>query len=304
MADELKSPDLAANASLIEELFSDVTKWEGSLAGGQKLDEGGAALRSLKETKVQFGNPRANLVAITAEQLHGSGIELSSIQTQQLESSHDFYFMTITVDMRPEPGAQFKALACELNFGPKGVDEPIVQSIFPKTLWKNVMTFGGGMNLGLDADLNWKVGVDASKLSALSDKAPELSANLENKNDMKSHIVLHDFSYDLGRFDIAASGEDNSECYWYIQNAELQQMLTTKFSLVFKVPKGTKEFTLTGKAWAEPSMSWLTANVRNVFGNLGGKFQDLFRKRDEAASDLAQGAAETWTLPLPGSAAG
>lgn len=304
MANELKSPDLEANASLVDELFTDVTKWEGSLAGGQKLDEGGAALHKLKETKVQFGNPRANLVPITADELHGSGIELNSIQKQQLENTYDFYFITITVDMRPVPGAQFKALACELNFGPKGADEPIVQAIFPKTAWKNVMTFGGGMNLGLDGDLNWKVGVDSSKLSDLSDKAPELSANLENINEMKSHIVLKDFSYDLGRFDIAASGEDNSECYWYIQNAELQQILTTKFSVVFKVPKGTKEVTLTGKAWAEPSMSWLTANVRNVFGDLAEKFQNLFRRREEAASDLAQGAAETWKLPLPGAGAG
>ena len=300
MTDQIKSPDLQVNENLIDELYSDVTISEGTLAGGVKLKEGGAALHSLKETKVQFGNPRANLVAITADQLHGSGIELSSIQKQQLEGTHDFYFMTMTVDMRPQPGAHFSALACELNFGPKGANEPIVQSIFPKTSWKNVMTFGGGMNLGLDADLNWKVGVDASKLSELTDKAPELSANLENKNDMKSHIVLHDFSYDLGRFDIAAYGEDNSECYWYIQNADLQQMLTVKFSLVFKVPTGTEEFTLTGKAWAEPSMSWLTANMRNVFGDLADKFKNLFRRRDEAASDLARGAAETWTLTLPG----
>lgn len=299
MTDQPKSPDLQSADALIDELFSDITQWEGSRAGGQKLDEGGAALHSLKETKVQFGNPRSNLVAITAEQLHGSGIELSSIQKQQLESSHDFYFLTMTVDMRPQPGAHFSALACELDFGPKGKNEPIVQSIFPKTTWKNVMTFGGGMNLGLDGDLNWKVGVDASKLSELSEKAPELSANLENKNDMKSHIVLHDFSYDLGRFDIAAYGEDNSECYWYIQNADLQQMLTVKFNVVFKVPSDTEEITLIGKAWAEPSMSWLTANVRNVFGNLAEKFQNLFRRREEAASDLARGAAETWTLTLP-----
>lgn len=299
MTDQLNSPDLQANESLLDELFSDVTKWEGSLAGGQKLDEGGAALHSLKETKVQFGNPRSNLVALTAEQMHGSGIELSSIQQQQLGSTHEYYFMTMTVDMRPQPGAHFSALACELDFGPKGADEPIVQSIFPQTSWKNVMTFGGGMNLGLDADLNWKVGVDASKLSELTDKAPELSANLENKNDMKSHIVLHDFSYDLGRFDIAAYGQDNSECYWYIQDADLQQMVTVKFSMVFKVPAGTEEITLTGKAWAEPSMSWLTANVRNVFGDLADKFKNLFRRKDEAASDLARGAAETWTLTLP-----
>lgn len=301
MIDETPTPpDLTGSEATLDKLFAEVTKWEGSLAGGEKLDVGGQALDSLRQTKVQFGNPYTNLVALTAEQLHGSGIELTSIQKEQLEGKYDFYYMTITVDMQPKPGAHFKSLTCKLNFGPKGPDEPIVQAIFPQTNWKNVMEFGGGMNLGLDADLKWKVGVDASKLSALVEGAPELSANLENKNDMKSHIVLHDFSYDLGRFEIAAFGEDNSECYWHIQDADLQKVLTIKFSVVFKVPKGTKSVTLEGLAWAEPSMSWLTAQVRNVFADLAEKLQALFRRREEAGKELSRGAAERWTLNLPG----
>jgi hypothetical protein len=51
-------------------------------------------------------------------------------------------------------------------------------------------------------------------------------------------------------------------------------------------------------------MSWLTANVRNVFGDLADKFKNLFRRKEEAASDLARGAAETWTLKLPRPGAG
>jgi hypothetical protein len=292
------TPDLETADALVSELVEAVSILE---AVKKSPADTITALNSLRETKVLFGNPRSNLVAITADQLHGSGIELSSIQRQQLEGQFDFYFMTITVNMRPRPGARFSALATELNFGPKGEDEPIVQAIFPQTSWKNVLSFGGGMNLGLDANLNWKVGVDTSRLSQLIEKAPELQANLENKNEMKSFIVLRDFAYDLGRFDIAAYGEDNSECYWYIQNSDLQQTLTVRFSTVFKVPTGTEEITLQGLAWAEPSMNWLTGQISNVAGLLSEKLQGLLHvgRWDRSARELARGAQESWTLKLP-----
>jgi hypothetical protein len=300
MSKQLDAPDLQAADALVDDLFSAVYGGKSEMRGGEALPVHAQALASLRDTKVQFGNPRSNLVAITADQLHNSGIELSSIQRQQLEGLYDFYFMTITVDMRPEPGTHFSALACELNFGPQGENEPIVQSIFPQTSWKNVMSFGGGMNLGLDANLNWKVGVDTSRLSQLVEKAPELQADLENKNDMKSFIVLRDFAYDLGRFDIAAYGKDSSECYWYIQNTDLQQTLTVKFSIVFKVPAGTEEMTLHGLAWAEPAINnWLVINLRDVLPNLSRKLQDIFRRGDTAARELARGAREQWTLRLP-----
>ncbi|MBK8987470.1 MAG: hypothetical protein IPM39_15565 [Chloroflexi bacterium] len=301
MIDETPTPpDLTGSEATLDKLFTEVTKWEGTLAGGEHLDVGGEALDSLRKTRVLFGNPRANLVALTPDQLHGSGLELTSIQKDQFAGKYDFYYLTITVDMQPRPGAHFKSLTCKLSFGPKGQEEPIVQSIFPQTNWKSVMEWGGGMTLGLDADLKWKVGVDATKLSELSGQMPELKANLENKNEMKSHIVLRDFSYDLGRFEIAAFGEDNSECYWYIQNADLQKVLTVKFGVVFKVPKGTKSVTLEGLAWAEPSMHWLIEHVRNVFADLSEKLQNLLRRREDASKDLSRGAREMWTLELPG----
>ena len=303
MSKQLDAPDLQAADALVETFFTELGG-KSTLKGGEVLPVEAQMLAALRDTKVQFGNPRSNLVAITADQLHNSGIELSSIQRQQLEGQYDFYFMTITVDMRPEPGTHFSALACELNFGPQGENEPIVQSIFPQTSWKNVMSFGGGMNLGLDANLNWKVGVDTSRLSQLVEKAPELQADLENKNDMKSFIVLRDFAYDLGRFDIAAYGKDSSECYWYIQNTDLQQTLTAKLSIVFKVPAGTEEITLRGVAWAEPAMdNWLVAHLRHVSTNLSRALQALLRRRDEAARELARGASEQWTLRLPSNGA-
>ena len=299
MSDKPETPDFQNSDALLDELFADVTKWEGSLAGGQKLKVGGSALDNLKQTKVQFGNPKDNLMAITEAILHNSGLAVTSIRKQQMQTDYDFYYMTLTVDMRPKPGAVFKSLTCELNFGPKGADEPIVQTIFPSTKWHDVMEFGGGMSLALDGNLDWQVGVDASQVANVTGLPADVKAGVVNKNEMKSFIVMPDFSYSLGRFDIAAAGEGNSECYWHIEDVDLQKSISFKFGIVFKVPKGTESITLTGLAWAEPNMSWLTANVKNVFRDLSEKLQNLLRKREDASKELAKGAAEEWTLKLP-----
>jgi hypothetical protein len=86
MSKQLDAPDLQAADALVDDLFSAVLA-ENQKWGAEALPVHAQALASLRDTKVQFGNPRSNLVAITADQLHNSGIELSSIQRQQLEGS-------------------------------------------------------------------------------------------------------------------------------------------------------------------------------------------------------------------------
>lgn len=284
---------------LLAELFEEVTKWEGTLAGGTRLDVGGAAIDSLFQTKVLFGNPRDNFIQLREESFALAGVELNHFRQQQIGETHDFYYMTVTVDMRPKPGAQFQRLCCELDFGPKGEDEPIVQAIFPKSKWRSVMTWGGGMSLGLNGNLTWDAGIDGAGAEEIEALPIELAARVANKNKLKSFIVVPDYAYEVGRFDIVAYGEGNSECYWYIQEPDLQKMVTVQFCIVFKVLKGTESITLRGTAWAEPKMNWLIANIRNVYRDLSDKLQRLLRMKDEAANKFARGVAEEWTLTLP-----
>ncbi len=303
MSEKPSTPNFSEADSLLDELFNEVTSNEGNRSGGtaialEDLDVGGRAVGGLYQTKVSFGNPKDNLIALSETKLHNSGVELTSIRQEQMQTSHDFYYMTINVNMRPKPGAQFKSLTCELNFGPKGADEPIVQTIFPQTKWKDVMQWGGGMELRLNGNLDWEVGVDLPQVDNISQLPADVAANVDNKNNLNSFIVLPDFSYDMGRFDVAAYGDGTSECFWQIEEADLQKTLTVQFGVVFKVPKGTKSFTLRGIAWAEPNMSWLTTNVKNVFGDLGDKLKALLKGKDKSASKLARGAAEEWTLDL------
>ncbi|MEQ8464229.1 hypothetical protein [Coleofasciculus sp. E1-EBD-02] len=208
--------------------------------------------------------------------------------------------MTHTVDLRPERAAKFWRLTCELDFSPKGSGEPIIQSLFPTQQWRNVMSFGVGMEVGLNGNFDWNVGVDSSQLAELLQLLPgELKANVGNKDDLKAFLAIPAYRYELGHPEILTNGEGNSNCYWRIQASELQKVGTAKFALVFKVPKGTESITLEGKVWAEPSMNWLTANLEDVAAKLSEKFQNLLGQGNEAVSPFARGDAERWTLTLP-----
>jgi hypothetical protein len=295
----ISPPDLQAADSLLVDLFQEVKKWEGTLAGGTELAMGAAAVDSLFQTKVEFGNPKDNFIRLTPVLFEQAGVALTPIRQQQMQDQFDFYYMTVRVNMRPKPGAQFKVLCCELNFGPKGDDEPIVQAIFPQSEWRAVMNWGGGMSLGLDGNLEWRVGVDATKAAEIANLPGELKANVANKDELKASIVIPDYNYEVGRFDIAAYGEGGSECYWYIQEPELQQELSVQFGVVFKVPQQTETITLRGVAWVEPRMNWLVANIRDVLGDLGDRLKALLRQKDAVADKFSRGVAEQWTLTLP-----
>jgi hypothetical protein len=300
MTEIISPPNLQETDSLLSALFEEVKEKERYLAGGTELTVGAAAVDQLFQSKVRFGNPRDRLIHLTEETFKESGAELKNIYRQQMSQQYDFYYMTVPVDLLPKPGAQFRRLTCQLDFGPKGSGEPIVQTIFPNQKWRDVMNFGVGMDIGLNGNLDWSAGVDSSVLTKIIEQLPgELKAQAANKNEFKAFVALPAFKYELGKTEITALGEGNSVCYWRIQDQEVQKIGTARFAIVFKVPKGMESITLRGIAWAEPNMNWLTADVRDVFDELAERFQTLVKRKDEAASQLARGASEEWTLALP-----
>ncbi|MBW4506840.1 MAG: hypothetical protein KME64_10055 [Scytonematopsis contorta HA4267-MV1] len=286
--------------TLLSELLEEVQKWEGTLAGGTKQGVGTEAVKSLFQTKVTFGNPKDKLIRLTEETFKNSGTELIDIYKQQMRDSFDFYYMTLSVDLRSEKGAQFKRLTCELDFGPKGRKEPIIQSLFPSDKWRSVLNFGVGMDVSLGGDLEWNLGIDTSQLAQILPFVPEnLKANVSTKDNLNVFFVLPGYKHELGYSEIITNGEGNSQCYWRINDDDLQRIGTAKFAIVFKVPKGSNSISLRGTVWAEPKMNWLTSTLEDIANALSERFQKLLGEEDDAARQFARGDSELWTLTLP-----
>lgn len=302
MIDKFLPQDLSGAQDLLAELFAEVSAEEGTLSGGTELGTGGDALQALRETKVTFGNPRNDLIRLTKKLFDDVGVELTEIRKRQMRDQFDFYYMTLTVSMRPKRGAQFTRVECALDFGPKGPGEPIVQAIFPKSEWKEVLSWGGGMNLALNGNLEWGAEVGVPDAIKIKDLPAQIRANIANKDELKAFIAVHDFSFKLGRAEVATTGKGNSECFWRIEKPDLQETQNVQFGVVFKVPKDADSIELTGLVAAKPNMNWLVANVRDVFEDLSDKLQDLLRRRDDERSGkehLPIGDHEKWDIALP-----
>jgi hypothetical protein len=274
----------------------------GNLSGStsKRLPEGLAIVESLRRSSVTFGDPRNELDQLTEETFKESGTELTSLYKRQMQTQFDFYYMTLTVDMLSRPGVQFRRLTCKLDFSLEGADQPIVQTIFPNQQWREVLSVGVGMKVGLDGNLDWSAGVDSEQLTQVISALPgNFKANASNTNKFSGVVVIPDYRYSLGQTEITALGQGNSNCYWRLQNQELQRINTTNFGIVFKVPKGTNTITLNGLVWAEPDMNWLTADIKDVFSELMHRFKNISRNKEEAASQFARGDAKEWQLNLP-----
>ena len=220
MTQPIDSPDLGQAEANLEKLFTEVTTQEAFLAGGTPLSFGGgtplslgaANIKELMETKISLGNPRDKLV-----KLKEGNFKLDSSDT------YDFYYTTIAVSLIPKPATRFWRLTFQLDFGPKGGKEPIIQKIFPIQQWRSVMTFGVGMDIGLDENLDWTAAVDSSQLPFVSQSLPgELKAKIDSKTDFKGFLAVPSFTYELGNPQITATGENNSFCYWRIEDQQIQ----------------------------------------------------------------------------------
>lgn len=104
MTNELSKPNFDENDALLSDLLKEVQKWEVTLGGGTKLGINAEKVDSLSQTKVSFGNPRDQLIRLTENTFKDSSTELDSIYKQQMQEQFDFYYMTLTVALRPERG--------------------------------------------------------------------------------------------------------------------------------------------------------------------------------------------------------
>ena len=299
------SAEFAHSRAMLDELYDTVNSATSKLSGGDRDQHSltAEAVNQLRLTEVTFGNPRAELARLTPKLFEEIGVQLTELQKRQMSAQFNYYTLALAVSMQPGRGVQFSRLECRLEFGPKGEQEPIVHTISPTSEWHEALSWVGGMQLALDGDLKWHLQTPHLPEGVTIENLPDfVEAGLGTENRMTSFVAVPDFSFKMGRAEIAATREGNSKCYWRIDKPELKEVQTIKFGVVFKVPKAVEKIKMVGTVIAEPDMAWLSANVRDVYEALSERLRELFSKRDEERSGVERlpvGDNKRWVLNLP-----
>jgi len=124
----------------------------------------------------------------------------------------------------------------------------------------------------------------------------ELAGRVSNQNTLSSFIRVLPFQYQLGRAEVVAQWA-GGEAMWRIDSAEaIRADQHVQFVAVVKVPKEVTRIEIAGRAQAEVSFQWLTAQVRNVFQHLSRRLQELIR----GPKGIALQDEQSWTLRVPG----
>jgi hypothetical protein len=292
--------EMQRSALLLSDLLKEVSAEESLLSGGLKVRPGTEALEMLNRTRIQFGNPSDQLLRLTPGLFERSGIRLTDAQKKQISGTHSFYYLCLKVALVPARGVQFSRLECRLDLGPKGASEPLVQSVFPASKWRDILAIGGSFQLGIDAHLN----VAAESKDAAGIVIPGvsgLSAGAKAAATARTQVGVNEFLYHFGTSEIVATGEGNSECFWRIAKPEMLEHQTIPFTITFKVPKGQHYLELAGVVSGQPHSAWMLMSLGDVVDGLSAKLKDLLRRLAQTTDStiLPIGDCERWTLQLP-----
>ena len=300
----------------LDDILGEVENLEGYAAGEAQRFGGDSepirALHSIKDSRVNIGDPRNNLTHLTPKMFGALDLSLSETQKRQIaDKRYDFYYMTVTVGMMPFGGAHFNELWFEVDFNPLDKDPaPIVQSIFPVTSWRTVAEWGAQLTVGIDANGSFKVGVNSEMLTKVSQvleqaglPSAEIQENVVSEHSLKGLITVPEFKFAVGRFEIAAAGTGQSSAQWQMSNADLPRTVDNQFIIVLKVPAGQTKLPVAMYANARVDFSWLGAQLSDVTNALSEKVRCWVKPDDPECQErknvfrLGVVAEASWGVP-------
>lgn len=279
-SEEATFADLEQSQYLIQEIFERLVEEESHISGARGHGRGAEAFNALRESNVTFGNPTDRLIRLTPELLQSMDITLDPIVSAQMQNQYDFYFMAMPVAVFPKRGELFNRVECRLAFEVASDQQVVMHALFPTSKWLRVLRWGGEVNLALNGNLDWDVGVDPARLDEVKNLGDVPAANLKTADEVKSRILMPNFAFELGRQEIVAAGEGKNFCHWRLRDKELNTSNDLRFVVIFKVTKGVKQVRMSGLVLAEPNMELLAAEVGGIFSQLSERIKNVFRKPD------------------------
>lgn len=291
MIKEIKPVD---TQKILASAAAEAQKWETPL-GSKKKGEAQKAFEALANGRIEIGNPQAHMYRLDEADFAKHGVALSPEIAKNMasKSGYDFYVLRVPVMVFPARGSEYRLLEGELKFSAvKGTKHPAIHAIFPEPFWNPVLSWGGSMDLALDGNLNFGVGVPEIKAGALD---TQLAARVGATNKLAGFIKIISFEHTLGRMEIE-SRFSAQRAMWRLDSKQvIRSQKHAQFVVLLQVPKDTKQIVLEAAAQAEVEFEWLIAQINHVFSRLSKTLQGRLEKRD----GLPLQDFKTWTLNLP-----
>ncbi len=275
---------------LLEEAIASAHRWEADLGDEETQGKAEETFRALREGQLKMDNPEAFLQRLNPEDFKQQQIDVKMAD----ENGDVIYLLKIPVLLLPERGAEYRLLESQFIFNVETEDGAVgIKNIFPRPEWKPVLQLGGELDLGLDSELNW-----GAELEKIDIELPKFEGELEgcvsSKNKLTGFLQVMPFKYGWGYKTIEAQFT-TATAVWRLDSADtIREQQQVQFVILFKTPKDVTRVTVEAAAQAEPSFSWLTAQIRYVFERLPDAIKQIINQE----KGLPLQTFQTWTFNL------
>lgn len=289
---------------ILSEAILAAQKWEAELGepttgkgASRRKGKAERAFEALQHGMLKVENPQAYLERLRLKDFESMSIPISSDIRKSMNApdGYRYYKLIAPVLLFPGRGTQYRLVESQFTFNvPQDQRRPGIHSIFPTAEWCPVINWGGDLQLGLDSELNWTVGVDKIKVSA-GKLDGEIAGRLVPAAQMSSFIQVGKFVHSLGRMEIEATHTAQTAMWRLDSQRAIRSQGQMQFVTLIKIPKELRQIRLSAAIQVEPNFDWLVAQVHHVLDHLPEALLGIFEKR----KGLALQAFEEWKLDLP-----
>ncbi len=281
---------------LLDEAISTARRWETPL-GKAKKGKAEEAFEKLKNGQLQMDNPQALIQRLRAKDFEAQKLALLPDIKNSMggKDGYAFYLLSVPVLLFPEKGAQYRLLESLFTFEAQEEQRPLgIHNIFPTPFWKPVLDLGGSLNLALDGGLEWGAEVDLAE-SKIAKLGGQLTARVQNKNQLTSFLKILLFEHSLGKMEIEAQYSAGTAMWRLDSKKAIRSQKHVRFVMLLKVPKEVEQIQLQAALQAEVDFGWLTAEVSHVFERLPQAIRQIIKRE----KGLPLQDFQNWTLHLP-----
>ena len=236
-----------------------------------------ALLRSLTEDKAEFGDAPA-IFPVRDDYFISQNLEVP-YNFKQWGQKYNFYWLDVPLNLFPRSNWAFNKLEVAIEFNshtPKDGSRPKSYQILPDRKFQTLAKLHGHFEVHLDGNFEFSAKTP-DMAGTIGMAAARLNAGIDSKVAAGTGLAIPPYVYSFKVARIEHTPPGIEEVRWRLNGAEFFQENIPRLTVIFQIPKKTRELKITAAMQAYRRFNFASAGLREGIKELSPSMRRFFK---------------------------